>query len=292
MKFNFRWGKNNKQEMTPELTERKVNVYQHSNPIRGAKHLGEKKCSVCGKWFKPTHHRQLMCSDECRKVRSKQYHDEWRARKAAGISATIYEGKCAICGEKFTTNYKQQVTCSKECRAIHKQKKKSEWGKEHYAEIYARRMQRKQAKVEPAEQVNERKETTKVNTVEIVDRRAGYKPSATLTDRVSVKKCAICGKAFMPYRNTQILCGDGECRKEYARRYTREWAKTRANSKPEEQVREQAHEQVANSTQETAVSNRRWKMSYKEVAVVVRNLVEAGVDDDVVAKYLQATFTK
>lgn len=328
MKWNFKWGKNNKQEMTPELTERGVNVYKHENHIKGAEHLGQKKCVVCGKWFTPTHPRQNTCSDECRKVRAKQQYDKWYKRASKGKSPITYKGKCVICGNKFETIYKHQVTCSDECRATYKQQKKNEWQKEHYHELYDRYKRKKQVTVEPVEQTNEGKETTMVQTreVETVTRPDGTTwtppiktcptcgkqficatnrqvfcseecrekayalkaagieiPKRTPKGYVSTapkepKACDICGKEFMPRTKKQRYCSK-ECGQEAMRLCTRKWHEQHEGRRKEYVARREAIKRGEIMADK-----------YSETATVVRKLIETGVDDDVVAKYLQTVF--
>lgn len=81
MKFNFKWGDNNRQEMTPELVQYKVNTYTHPNVIKGAEHLGIKPCKVCGKEFSAVTGRQVYCSSECARVGQCQSSAAFYARK-------------------------------------------------------------------------------------------------------------------------------------------------------------------------------------------------------------------
>lgn len=315
MKWNFKWGKNNKQEMTPELTERNVNVYKHENKIKGAEHLGQIKCAVCGKWFTPTHHRQKTCSDECRKARAKQQYDSWHERALRGKPPVVYKGKCVVCGNKFETTYKQQVTCSKECSVAHKQKKKKEWQQEHYQELYDRYKRKKQDVVETASN-NERKE----NDMEIETIMRGNKPWTP-----PVKVCPTCGKKFVATSNRQLFCSD-ECRdKAYAlkkdgvelpRRTPGGYIST-APSEPRKcdicgkefmpRTKKQRYCSKECGAEAMRRCTRKWHQIhetrsreyqkprvtsdvYLETANVVAKLVKSGVDDDIVAKYLHTVF--
>lgn len=257
MKFNFKWGKNNKQEMTPELTERKVNVYKHENPIKGAEHLGQRKCVECGKWFTPAHHNQTICSDECREIRDKRQKSEWgkkyyqeqKAKKAELLEKQGTSDRvCLECGNLYTPESKLQVTCSDECREKRRHKQKNEWQRKAY--VAAR-------EIKKTEQTDEYKQAVAVPT----------------------RACIICGKTFTPKSVNHRVCSD-ECRKEQMRRVTNKW-----NAEHREENKRRQHEYY--ESRKAAKSNK-----HLEVAVVIRKLIEAGVDDDVVAKYLQTTFTK
>ncbi len=139
MKFNFKWNKGDKQEITPEITERNVNVYEHSNPIKGAEHLSEKKCRVCGKWFEPNSPVQVICSRECRMEAERQYqrrhYQEMKAKQEGKINEQGKEGKmysepiirangkrwtppiktCPTCGKVFVATNNKQIYCCREC---------------------------------------------------------------------------------------------------------------------------------------------------------------------------------
>lgn len=203
MKWNFRWGKNNKQEMSPELTERGVNVYHHENKIKGAEHLGERQCVECGKWFKPNHAAQLICSDDCRIKRIKR--------------------------------------------------RKSEWMKKTYE---ARRQ------VEAVNKVETRKEKPMLET----------------------KKCIICGQEFHPYNRNQNICGSDECRREQARRYAKVWYHKNSDTVNAKKRAQYAGESAPKPVK-VAKQNK-----HLETAAVISKLIKAGVDDDVVAKYLQTVY--
>lgn len=270
MKWNFKWGKNDKQEMTPELTERGVNVYQHENKIKGAEHLGEIKCVECGKWFTPEHHAQRVCSDECRIKRIKRRKSEWmkhayEARKQVEAVNETNEGKettmaetkevepimrggktwtppiktCPACGKQFVAASNRQVYCSDECQ------------RNAYAGKQA-------VKTTPS----------------------GFKYVSTAPTRPI--KCEICGKSFVPRTKRGKYCSD-ECRKEAARRISREWDAAHRSSEVGVKLKRV-------TVADTAPQYESKTNIHLEVATVVRKLVEAGVDDEIVAKYLQTYY--
>lgn len=265
MKWNFKWGKNNKQEMTPELTERNVNVYQHENKIKGAEHLGQRQCAECGKWFTPAHYKEVACSPECKVARHKRFKNEWQAKyyeelkkqkKVEAAKATnerkedsmktetiMRGGKpwtppvkvCPVCGKQFAATSNRQVYCSDEC--AHK--------------AYTGE---KIVKTTPS----------------------GFKYVSTAPTRPI--KCEICGKSFVPRTKKGKYCSE-ECRKEAARECSRKWDAAHRSIDAGVKLKR------VNSTTEQPIVNK-----HLEVATVVRKLVEAGVDDEIVAKYLQTYY--
>lgn len=62
-----------------------------------------KSCKVCGKPFTPTHHRQTICSDECRKNRNS---------KPPKYPLFF----CVQCGHSFYPNHPKQILCSPKCQ--------------------------------------------------------------------------------------------------------------------------------------------------------------------------------
>lgn len=254
MKFNFRWGKNNKQEITPEITEQKVNVYEHPNPIKGAEHLGERQCKICGRWFKPNAPVQVMCSHECRLEAGRQYqrrhYQELKAKRegktneqrkeekvvygepiirASGRKWTPRIKTCPVCGKTFVATNNKQIYC---CR-------------EHLL-----------------------KANNNFN---------GYRKDKTEGKKndLYVKTCAICGKEFTAKRDEAKYCSD-KCRKEAMRRtahkYWVEKGAAKRGYKPVEAkpVLDFWHAQAS----------------------VIAKLVETGVDEDVIAKYLETVFVE
>lgn len=256
MKFNFRWGKNNKQEITPEITEQKVNVYEHPNPIKGVEHLGERQCRICGRWFKPNAPVQVLCGYECRKEADRQYqrrhYQELKAKReeklnkqrkeeevvygepiirASGRKWTPRIKTCPVCGKTFVATNNKQIYCC--------------W--EHLI-----------------------KANNNFN---------GYRKDKTEGKKnengLYVKTCAICGKEFTAKRNDAKYCSD-KCRKESARRiahkYWIEKGAAKRGYKPTE----------------VKPAPDFWHMQ----ASVIAKLVETGVDEDVVAKYLKTVFVE
>lgn len=185
MKFNFNWGKNNKPEMTTELTERNVNVYEHKNKIKGLEHIGEKKCAECGKWFTPEHPVQTLCSEECRLKRRRRIQAEWQRNNYAGIKKVLPDKKCKICGKTFTPKSTLQVMCSKECRMEADRR----YQKRHAAELKAKYDE---------EIEKQRKEGKMVS--EQITRANGTKWTPP------VKTCPTCGKIFVGTNNKQVFC--------------------------------------------------------------------------------------
>lgn len=264
MKWNFKWGKNNKREVTPELTERGVNVYHHENKIRNVEKLTQKECIECGKMFTPSHGSQSTCSDECREEHRRKYRAEWQRnyykKKKHGevepatnnkkeentMIGTIMRGDkpwtpptkvCPTCGKKFIAKGNRQVFCSDKCRD----------------KAYA----------------------LKKNGVELPRRTPGGYVSTAPTEP---RKCDICGTEFMPRTKKARYCSQ-ECRREAMRICSREWDK--AHGKHRKEYRANYYNTVTKVAQTSA---------YEEAAAVVRKLIEAGVDNDVVAKYLQTVF--
>lgn len=65
--------------------------------------LPDRRCVICGEWYRPTMINQKYCSDPCRRVRYEQQ------RK------TYHPKPCSLCGEKFTPKTHNQKYCSDEC---------------------------------------------------------------------------------------------------------------------------------------------------------------------------------
>lgn len=254
MKFNFRWGKNNKQEITPEITEQKVNVYEHPNPIKGAEHLGERQCKICGRWFKPNAPVQVMCSHECRLEAERQYqrrhYQELKAKRegktneqrkeekvvygepiirASGRKWTPRIKTCPVCGKTFAVTNNKQIYCCRE------------------------------------------------HLIKANNNFNGYRKDKTEGKKndLYVKTCAICGKEFTAKRDEAKYCSD-KCRKEAMRRtahkYWVEKGAAKRGYKPVEAkpVLDFWHTQAS----------------------VIAKLVETGVDEDVIAKYLETVFVE
>lgn len=169
MKFNFKWGQDDKQEMTPELTQYAVNTYVHPNTIKGSEHLGQKQCRICGKWFTPGRINQIACSKECSKINQQRHRTEWNNRErdkriadaavrgdkrsvtivpTIGYGKTVVRGnnkpwtppikRCKICGKEFEAKTGRQVYCSQEC---------SQRAKFAYQATYYKRNRKKQRNV-------------------------------------------------------------------------------------------------------------------------------------------------
>ena len=190
MKFNFNWNKNNKPEMTPELTEQKVNVYHHMNHIKGVEHLGEIKCAECGKLFKPTHHSQTLCSDECRTARRLKQQADWYKKATGEAEKAPVKKICKICGREFIATSPRQVMCSKECRMEEDRR----YQRRHTQELKARKEEETGMKI----------------------------------GRGSVKQCVICGKPFTVVHGPEKYCSDA-CRIEGARRAAEKFYKKKSS---------------------------------------------------------------
>lgn len=256
MKFNFKWNRENKQEMTPEMTERNVNVYEHPNTIKGIEKLksepekicGARKCKTCGKWFTPTHTRQLICSAECRAEEDRRYqrrhYQEVMAKRNEKLNEQRKEGKmyseqivrangkkwtppiktCPTCGKVFVATNNKQIYCCRECL--------------------------------------EKAYSYKLN-------KTHSKP--VLKQSSFTKKCAVCGKEFVAKREKAKYCSE-ECRAEAARRISRSWWR-------ENGAKKRGYDEVTP----------RQDFWHTQAGVIVK-LVKAGVDDDIVAKYLKTVF--
>ena len=143
MKFNFKWGKADKPEMTAEIPERNVNKYQHENPIRGAEQLElidqvkaqykntetrTATCKHCGKAFITNSPKRIYCGErECAMDRDRIAHRERRVpvgmRKPGKnnlLTPIEYRNgkgyrKCVVCGNEFEMKGNRQLYCSREC---------------------------------------------------------------------------------------------------------------------------------------------------------------------------------
>lgn len=143
MKFNFKWGKADKPEMTAEIPERNVNKYQHENPIRGAEQLElvnqvktqfkntetrTATCKHCGKAFITNSPKRIYCGErECALDRDRISHRERtvaNGRRKQGkdkllVPIEYRDGKpyrkCVVCGKEFEMKGSRQLYCSWEC---------------------------------------------------------------------------------------------------------------------------------------------------------------------------------
>ncbi len=287
MKFNFKWGKNNKQEMTPELTERKVNVYKHENPIKGAEHLGQRKCVECGKWFTPEHHNQTICSDECREKRDKRQKSEWskknyqeqKAKKAMPKDDTVYYED--VINEKLSKlEHGSEEWCALENELLEKQGTSDrvclECGKLYTPDYKLQVTCSEECREKRRhKQKNEwqRKAYVAAREIKKTEQTEEYKQAVAVPTRT----CIICGKVFTPKSVNHRVCSD-ECRKEQMRRVTNKW-----HAEHREETRRRQHEYY--ESRKALKTNK-----HLEVAVVVRKLIEAGVEDEIVAKYLQTSY--
>lgn len=222
MKWNFKWGNDNKQVMTPELTERGVNVYHHENKIKNADKLTQEKVEP------------VVTTNE-RKENSMEIETITRG----GKPWTPPVKTCPACGKQFVAASNRQVYCSDECQR----------------NAYAGK---KAVKTTPS----------------------GFKYVSTAPTRPI--KCEICGKSFVPRTKRGKYCSD-ECRKEAARRISREWDAAHRSS--DAGVKLKRVTVAGTAPQYESNTN-----IHLEVATVVRKLVEAGVEDEIVAKYLQTYY--
>lgn len=143
MKFNFKWGKADKPEMTAEIPERNVNKYQHDNPIRGAEQLElvnkissqfkntetrTATCKHCGKAFITNSPKRIYCGErECTLERDRINHRERKVsdgtRKSGKgellVPIEYRDGKayrkCVACGKEFEMKGRRQLYCSQKC---------------------------------------------------------------------------------------------------------------------------------------------------------------------------------
>ena len=312
MKFNFKWNKDNKPEMTAELTEQKVNAYQHKNPIKGLDDLvylkaEDRLCPECGEWFKPTHKLQVCCSKYCSAKRHKKQQTQWnkKYRENHGIGALIPK-KCVVCGEMFTPSHNRQTICSKECRmeqdrrfhrARSARKRAEKASKQPIVKTNEGRKEKSMLYGDPVILNNGKKYTPPIKTcpacgkifvakcnkqifcceecreaankiVKQAEASGLVKEKETKLQKPvpTTKICAICGKEFVTTRNAAKYCSD-ECRAEQARRTARSWWKENGNK----------------------VHGKRGTYWTDQADIIIK-LVESGVGNEVVAKYLKMTF--
>ena len=81
--------------------------------------FAEKNCMVCGKLFTPTHNRQTICSEECRKkyhaeVTLEAYHKKQAEKRNGGHAYP--ERVCEGCGKRFWPDSPSAKVCSEDCR--------------------------------------------------------------------------------------------------------------------------------------------------------------------------------
>lgn len=315
MKWNFRWGKKNKQEMTPELTERGVNVYEHPNPIKGAEHLGERQCVVCGKWFRPAHYKQVTCSTECRMKRKREMQNEWQRKnyaikkkvreiekqEAAEKKSWKKERQCVYCGKTFMPTHPNQTLCSDECRRKRIIESKRAWQDAHTTESvkHGKVAYRDGKPYTPpiktcptcGKEFQCNNNHQKFCSIQCRDDR--YKEAYKFTYvpvELGEKQCEICGKVFHPTMRTAKYCSR-ECYRKSGLIQKRAYeAEIYKQEKEEKDAIKEAQRRAREKSAKKAKTRDVIINKSIEAAPVVRKLVESGMSDDVVAKYLQTLF--
>lgn len=74
-----------------------------------------KVCKVCGKEFTTTHHRHVLCSDECRKISQKTALKRYLGQKITERKERIAARTCIICGNPIDPSTRRVSYCSEEC---------------------------------------------------------------------------------------------------------------------------------------------------------------------------------
>ena len=70
----------------------------------------DRKCTMCGKTFKPNSGSQRVCSKECSLTRQRRYDREKNGTKK------LQDVICTVCGKNFKQHAAGQKSCSVECR--------------------------------------------------------------------------------------------------------------------------------------------------------------------------------
>jgi hypothetical protein len=230
MKWNFRWGKYNKREVTPELTERGVNVYHHENKIRNVEKLTQEAVEPA--------------------TIKERKEDTVKANVVTlsnGTTRRLPIKTCPVCGKVFAATNNKQKFCSKACQQI--------------------------AYAHPGSYVAKSEQQPRVSTA----------PTEKTT-------CDICGKLYLPKTHKQRYCSK-ECGAEAMRRRSAAWRA--ANIELDRKNKRNyyyAHKATVEQRKYDRRAEQRMRNKHAENALVLRKLIEAGVDDDIVAKYLQTSY--
>lgn len=78
--------------------------------------LEERKCGECGNPFMPERRNQVVCSDECRFLRSRRLSMQAK-RTQRGVD--LSPRGCAVCGEIFTPRRKNERCCCEACKGTY-----------------------------------------------------------------------------------------------------------------------------------------------------------------------------
>lgn len=223
-----------------------------------------RKCVICGEEFESNYPNQITCSKECSMANKKAQKKQWQKDHYRELYERYKKPKheiveesddnektCVVCGKKFVTKDSRVVCCSEECKAARRHEQKMAWQHKAYVAL------KEQNKVESADENNKEKERIVGATV----------------------KCIICGKDFTPKTINHKVCSD-ECRKKYARIVTDRW-----NAAHAEERKKRQREYYLKRRGNIPVVDK-----HRETAEVLRNLIASGVDDGVVAKYLQTVY--
>jgi len=75
-----------------------------------------KNCEVCHKPFKKAHGKQVICSDDCRKIRRLE-RDQEKGKKAREERLARMITKTCECGRQFITSSDKRIRCKhKDCK--------------------------------------------------------------------------------------------------------------------------------------------------------------------------------
>lgn len=84
------------------------------------KELINKSCQICSKQFQTTYSKKKFCSDECKKIADKRWHDERRLR--------LFEnGICVSCGKELEQERKGIYHRCSDCEKISYKKEKNKY---------------------------------------------------------------------------------------------------------------------------------------------------------------------
>lgn len=247
----------------------------HKYKIKYVGDLEEKECGFCHKTFKPKHPSERYCCEKCRFLKGREFKAEHQKRmREAAKKAREEEIENEAKVEATTNNERKENDM--EVKTITRPdgttwtppvKTCPTCGKKF---VCATNRQ-----VFCSDECRDKAYALKKNGVELPRRtKGGYVSTAPTEPR----KCDICGKEFMPRTKKCRYCSK-ECGQEAMRRCTRKWHEVHEGRYKEYVARRNAvkrGEVVADKC--------------SEAAAVIRRLIEAGVDNDVVAKYLQTVF--
>lgn len=297
----------------PELTDEQPQKEEKKiNKMADTDENGMRACVECGTLFKPTHYKQVTCSDKCRGIRYMRQRQEWskkdyELRKEAKNSVKPKtrpwqtERACISCGKMFVPEHPNQTICSKECRATRIREARERWREKATGikTVHAKTAYRDGVPYTPpiktcpvcGKEFACSNNHQKYCSIQCRDSKykANYKLKYVPVDH-DEKQCEICGKMFHPIMRTAKYCSKDCYRKSGLISKSAYIAEIYKQEQEEKDIVKEAQKRARENYAKRVKSRDIIVNKSNEAAPVVRKLVNSGMPDDVVAKYLQTLF--